>query len=70
MQTVLYVDNRQRTGRLNNSSFSIERRESLQLADHGVRVDTLNITKSLLTTDLGHHNYYKSGAGIQHVSMP
>ena len=62
MQSVLYVDSRQRTEG-GDSSFSIELRESLHLTEHGVRVDKLRLTNSFLTTDLGANIYFKDGSG-------
>jgi len=69
MQSVLFVDSRLRAGG-SEGDFTIELRETLQLQDHGVRVDKLRVTNSFLTTDLGRHIYYKDGAGIQSFSIP
>ena len=69
MQSVVYVDSRLRTGG-SDTNFTIELRESLQLSDHGVRVDNLRITNSFLTTDTGRNIYYKNGAVLQSYSIP
>ena len=70
MQSVLFVDSRGRTEGT-DSSFSIELRESLHLAEHGMRVDKLRLTNSFLTTDLGKHIYYKDGSGgITSYALP
>ena len=63
MQHVLYVDSRLRTGGA-HSSFSVDLRETLQLGDHGVRVDNCRLTNSFYTTDLGIHLFYKNGSGV------
>ena len=62
MQSVLFIDSRQKTEG-SDSSFSIELRESLHLTEHGMRVDKLRLTNSFLTTDLGKYIYYKDGSG-------
>ena len=69
MQSVLYVDSRLRAAGT-EGDFTIELRETLQMQDHGVRVDKLRVTNSFFTTDLGRHIYYKSGTGIQSFSIP
>ena len=69
MQSTLYVDSRLRSGG-SEGDFTVELRESLQLEDHGVRVDKLRVTNSFLTTDLGRDIYYKDGASIQSFSIP
>ena len=67
--SVLYVDSRLRAGG-SEGDFTIELRETLQLQDHGVRIDKLRLTNSFLTTDSGRNIYYKDGAGIQSFSIP
>ena len=69
MQSVLFIDSRLRAGGT-EGDFAIELRETMQLQDHGVRVDKLRVTNSFLTTDLGRHVYYKDGVGIQSFSIP
>jgi hypothetical protein len=70
MQSVIFVDSRGRTEGT-DSSFQIELRESLHLAEHGMRVDKLRLTNSFLTTDLGKHIYYKNGSGgITSYALP
>ena len=69
MQAILNVDSRTRSHGV-DSTFSIDLRQSLHLADHGVRVDKLQITNSFSTTDLGKTIYYKNGAGLQHFAIP
>ena len=58
MQSILYVDSTMRASGT-EGDFSIELRETLQLNDHGVRVDKLRVTNSFLTTDLGRHIYFR-----------
>ena len=69
MQSTLYVDSRLRSGG-SEGDFTVELRESLQLEDHGVRVDKLRVRNSFYSMDLGHHIYYKDGASIQSFSIP
>ena len=69
MQSVLFIDSRLRTSG-SEGDFTIELRETMQLQDHGVRVDKLRVTNSFLTTDLGRHIYFKDGVGIQSFSIP
>ena len=69
MQSTLYVDSRLRASGT-EGDFHTELRGTLQLQDHGVRVDKLRLTNSFLTTDLGRHMYYKDGLGIQSFSIP
>ena len=69
MQHILYIDSQRRTGGT-HSSFSVDLRETLQLNDHGVRVDHCRLTNSFYTTDLGAHIYFKSGTAIQSYTIP
>ena len=70
MQSILYVDSRMRASGT-EGDFTIELRETMQLQEHGVRVDKLRLTNSFLTTDLGRHIYYSDGAGgFQAFSIP
>ena len=69
MQSTLYVDSRLRASGT-EGDFHVELRGTLQLQDHGVRVDRLRLTNSFLTTDLGRHIYFKDGVGIQSFSIP
>ena len=69
MQAIINVDSRTRSHGT-DSVFSIGLRESLNLADHGVRVDHMQITNSFFTTDLGANLYYKNGATIQSYTIP
>ena len=69
MQAIINVDSRTRSHGT-DSVFSIDLRESLNLGDHGVRVDNCQISNSFYTTDLGSTLYYKSGASIQYYTIP
>ena len=70
MQAIVNIDSRMRVRGVSDASFEIDLRESLPLADHGVRIDSLQITNCFFTTDLGTHIFYKNGASIQWFSVP
>ena len=69
MQAIINVDSRTRSHGT-DSAFSIDLRESLNLGDHQVRVDSCQFSNSFLTTDLGANLYYTNGATIQYYTLP
>ena len=69
MQAIINVDSRTRSHGT-DSRFSIDLRESLNLGDHGVRVDSCQFSNSFYTTDLGANLYYKNGATFQSYTIP
>ena len=70
MTTIVFVDSRTRTSGT-DSSFEIDLRESVQLANARLRVDKVCFTNSFLTTDAGDKLYFYDGVGgFVHHTIP
>ena len=53
-----------------DSDFEFGLRESIHLSNARLRVDKVTFTDSFLTTDAGANLYFRSGEGIDHVTIP